>query len=1244
MLRKRETEKYRILRQLLSERILILDGAMGTMIQRHKLEEADFRGERFKDHSKDLKGDNDLLNLTRPEIIADIHHKYLQAGADIIETNTFNSTRISQADYGLEHIAYELNKSGAEIAHRVADEFMAKNPGHQCFVAGALGPTNKTASMSPDVNNPSFRTVTFQELVDAYHEQIRGLVDGGVDILLPETVFDTLNLKAAIFAIEKFFDGHNVRLPVMLSVTITDASRRTLSGQTISAFWYSVMHAKPLSVGINCALGAREMRPYLAELSKIANCYISCYPNAGLPNPLSDTGYDETPDDTSYFLKDFAQSGFLNIVGGCCGTTPEHIRAIAQKLGKFPPRKIPKLSPATRLSGLEPLKIEGDSAPFIMVGERTNVTGSPQFAKLIKADDFDGALAVARQQVENGANIIDINFDEALLDGQACMERFLKLIASEPDISRVPVMIDSSKWSVIEVGLRSVQGKSVVNSISLKEGEEKFLNQAKLVMRYGAAVVVMAFDEEGQAATKADKVRICQRAYRLLTEKVGMNPTDIIFDPNILTVATGIEEHNNYAVDFIEAVHEIKATCPGARTSGGVSNISFSFRGNNLVREAMHSAFLYHSIKAGLDMGIVNAGMLAVYEDIDKELLRLVEDVLLNRRPDATERLIEYAEKIKGKGTIKTKDESLWRSGTVNERLVHALVSGVTDYIEQDTEEARQRCEKTLDVIEGPLMDGMKVVGDLFGSGKMFLPQVVKSARVMKKAVAYLQPFMEAEKAMTENGVHSQGKFVVATVKGDVHDIGKSIVSVVLVCNNYEVIDLGVMVPCEKILNTAREVKADIIGMSGLITPSLDEMVYNASEMERQGFKIPLLIGGATTSKAHTSIKIAPQYSSVVEHVQDASLVIEVCSNLLNPEKVGAHTAEIRADQEKQRQKYAAGKGERKFVSIEEARVNRFKTDWKNLRIDVPKKLGLQVLDNIPLEEIVPFIDWSPLFWAWELKGVYPKIFENKDYGAQARELYQDAQKLLREIITRKRFHARAVISFWLANAVGDDIDVYTDESRKEVLGTFHFLRQQKEKDGDGSYYCLADFVAPEDSGREDYIAGFAVTVGHEVEAFANAFKAKNDDYSAIMVKALGDRFAEALAEMMHKKGRVIWGFGEDENLSYGDVIKEKYRGIRPAPGYPSCPDHTEKGLLWDLLDAEKNIGISLTENFAMNPPSSVSGWYFAHPESTYFHLGQIYRDQVEDYARRKDMSVEAVERWLQPNLGYERDISVKLT
>ncbi|MGH7900346.1 MAG: methionine synthase, partial [Thermodesulfobacteriota bacterium] len=1210
--------------------------AMGTMIQLHKLGELDFRGEHFKNHPRDLKGNNDLLNLTNPDIIGNIHRKYLEAGSDIIETNTFNSTRISQADYGLEGIAYELNRAGAEIARRVRDEFMRENSGRQCFVAGAIGPTNKTASISPDVNNPAYRAITFTELVEAYYEQVKGLVEGGVDILLTETVFDTLNLKAAIYAIEKFFDENNLRLPLMISVTISDASGRTLAGQTIEAFLYSVMHAKPLSIGVNCSLGAREMRPFVEELSRIAECYISCYPNAGLPNPLSDTGYDETPDVTSGFLEEFARSGFLNIVGGCCGTTPEHIRRIIQNLSNIPPRKVPKISQATRLSGLEPLKIEGEVAPFIIIGERTNVTGSPQFARLIKSEEFEGALQIARQQVENGANIIDVNFDEALLDGEACMSRFLSLIASEPDISRVPIMIDSSKWSVIEAGLRCVQGKSIVNSISLKEGEEKFIEQAKTIRRYGAAIVVMAFDEKGQGSNKADKLRICQRAYKLLTEEVGIEPSDIIFDPNVLTVATGIEEHDNYAVDFIESIREIKSTCHGARTSGGISNISFSFRGNNVVREAMHSAFLYHAIKAGLDMAIVNAGMIAIYEDIDKELLELVEDVLLNRRPDSTERLIRYAEGVKGSEKTKIKDDKAWRNGTVDERLSYALVNGIIEYIEDDTEEARRLHQRPLDVIEGPLMDGMKVVGELFGEGKMFLPQVVKSARVMKKAVSYLQPFMEAEKAVNNNS-HNRVKFVIATVKGDVHDIGKSIVSVVLSCNNFEVIDLGVMAPCDKILDTARSVNADFIGLSGLITPSLDEMIYNASEMERQSYKIPLLIGGATTSKVHTALKIAPRYGGVVEHVQDASLVVGVCNDLINPEKLEGYIYKLKEKQEEQRRIYNIGKSQRNFISIEEARSRRFQTDWKNIRVDVPQRVGLQILNEIPLKSIVPLFDWSPFFWTWDLKGVYPKIFEHKEWGSQARELFKDAQILLNDIVSNKRFRAQATICFWHANGVGDDIEVYSDESRKAPLDTFHFLRQQRVKDEDGVYYCLSDFIAPKDSGRKDYLGAFVVTAGTEVETFSNTFKENNDDYSAIIVKALGDRFAEALAEMMHKKARIIWGFGKDENLSNEELIREKYRGIRPAPGYPACPDHTENSLLWKLLQPDKHIGVTLTENFAMTPPSSVSGLYFAHPEARYFHLGQIDRDQVEDYARRKNMSVEVVEKWLQQNLGYER-------
>ncbi len=1238
MIEKTVSEKHKVLKQLLGERIVVLDGAMGTMIQSYGLGEEDFRGDRFKDHFIELRGNNDLLNLTRPELVADIHRRYLEAGADIIETNTFNSTRISQSDYGLEDLAYELSKAGAQIARQTADEFMYRYPHRRCFVAGSIGPTNKTLSISPDVNNPSFRAITFQELVDAYYEQVRGLVEGGVDILLAETVFDTLNLKAAIFAMERFFDEYPVRLPIMLSVTITDASGRTLSGQTIEAFWYSVMHAKPLSVGINCALGAGQMRPYIEELSRIADCYISCYPNAGLPNPLSETGYDEDPETTAGLLEKLAKDGLLNIVGGCCGTTPDHIRLISERLKGIPPRKIPKIPSATRLSGLEPLKIESGFAPFIMVGERTNVTGSPKFAKLIKSGDFEGALEIARQQIENGANIIDVNFDEALLDSETCMVRFLNLISSEPDIARVPVMIDSSKWSVIEAGLRSIQGKCIVNSISLKEGEEKFLEQAKLIMRYGAAVVVMAFDEKGQAVRKEDKVRICQRAYKLLTEKLGMDPSDIIFDPNVLAIATGIEEHNNYAVDFIEALKEIKSTCPGARTIGGISNISFSFRGNNVVREAMHSVFLYHAINAGLDMGIVNTGMLAVYEEIESELLQLIEDVIFNRRPDATERLIEYAEGVRGQERKQTsRSEKLWRSNGVDERLRYSIVNGIVEYVEEDILEALKIYKNPLDIIEGPLMDGMREVGDLFGAGKMFLPQVVKSARVMKKAVAYLEPFMESQKHGSGNG--KRGKFVIATVKGDVHDIGKNIVSVVLSCNGYEVIDLGVMVPAEKILGVAKEVNADFIGLSGLITPSLDEMVYVASEMERQGFKIPLLIGGATTSRTHTAVKIAPRYSGVVEHVEDASRVVGVCNSLLGGRESDGFVSEIKSAQENLRRLHSMYEQKRSFVSIEEARAKGFKTEWSKLKIDIPAKLGLTVFNEIELEEIVPYIDWSPFFWVWELKGTYPRILNHAKWGNQARQLYEDAKRFVEDIVKNKRFGVRAIIGFWPANSVGDDIEVYKDELRDEVLGVFHFLRQQRRKEGEEVYLCLADFVAPKESGYRDYLGGFVVTAGNEVEELASFYKSKHDDYSAIMIKAIGDRFAEALAEMMHKKARDLWGFGKNESLSYEEILKEKYRGIRPAPGYPACPDHTEKRLLWKLLEVELNVGVYLTESFAMSPSSSVAGWYFAHPQSRYFHVGKIGLDQVKDYARRKGMSVEEVEKWIRSNLGYRTDL-----
>ncbi len=1221
----------------LRQRILILDGAMGTMIQRYKLDEAQFRGERFKDHPVDLKGNNDLLVLTQPDIIKAIHTEYLAAGADIIETNSFSATTIAQADYQLESLAYELNKRSAEVAREAIEEFRAKHPERVCFVAGALGPTNRTLSLSPDVNNPAYRAVTFHEVAEAYYEAVCGLVDGGADILLPETTFDTLNLKAAIYAIERYFTEHGVRLPVMLSVTITDASGRTLSGQTTEAFWYSVRQAKPISVGINCALGATEMRPYIETLSRIADCAISCYPNAGLPNPLSVTGYDETPEITSGLLDDFAQSRLINIVGGCCGTTPDHIAAIARKMSQHAPRPIPTVEAATRLSGLEPLYIKPKSGLFYMVGERTNVTGSPKFAKLIKEGNFEAALAVARQQVESGANIIDVNFDEGMLDSEACMKRFLNLIASEPDIARVPVMIDSSKWSVLEAGLTCVQGKCIVNSISLKEGEEKFLEQARTIFCYGAAVVVMAFDEKGQAATRADKVRICQRAYQLLTEVVGFPPEDIIFDPNVLTVATGIEEHNSYAVDFIEAVREIKTTCPGALTSGGISNISFSFRGNNVVREAMHAAFLYHAIKAGLDMGIVNAGMLEVYEEVEPQLLVHVEDVLLNRRPDATERLLDFAERFKDQSRqAKESDKLAWRNGTVEERLSHALVKGIDEFIEIDTEEVRAKVARPLDVIEGPLMSGMKVVGNLFGEGKMFLPQVVKSARVMKKAVAYLQPFMEAEKAAQKaSDRKAQGRFLIATVKGDVHDIGKNIVAVVLACNNYEVTDLGVMVSCEEILRKAKELGADIIGLSGLITPSLDEMIHNASEMERQGFSIPLLIGGATTSKAHTAIKIAPHYHGATCHVADASLVVEVCNHLLSTERKAGYIEKLKHEQEELRERWAANLRESQLISLEEARKNRFVTDWAKVDIAEPERLGVWEHTDLKLDEIAAYIDWSPFFWTWDIKALYPKVLTHKTWGVQATELFADAQKVLEDIIRNQRFQARAVTGLWPAQSLGDDVELFVPGRPGQRLEILHFLRQQREKEAGKPAQCLADFVAPKESGRMDYLGAFAVTAGHEVDEWAAHYEKKHDDYTAIMIKAIGDRMAEAMAEMIHKKMRQVWGYGRNEQTSLEDLIKEEYRGIRPAPGYPACPDHTEKATIWKLLGVEERIGMKLTESYAMYPGSSVSGYYFSHPEADYFRVGMIDKDQMQDYAQRKRMDLASTERWLQPIKGY---------
>jgi 5-methyltetrahydrofolate--homocysteine methyltransferase len=1215
------------LEQLLKKRILIMDGAMGTMIQGFKLCEADFRGSILKDHPIDLKGNNDLLSITRPDVIKSIHKQYLEAGADIIETNTFSSTWIAQADYQLEHMVRDINFQSAKIAREAVDEFVKENPGRKCFVAGALGPTNRSASISPKIDSPDFRSITFDELQRAYHDQIEALVAGGVDIILPETTFDTLNIKAAIFAIERFHDSHHERLPVMLSVTVTDTSGRTLSGQTVEAFWISVRHARPLSVGINCALGAKDMRPYVEELSKIADCYLSCYPNAGLPNPLAPTGYDEMPNDTAGFMGEFADDGFLNIVGGCCGTTPDHIRAIRNMMVDKPPRRMPDRKPGLKISGLEPFIVSGKKAPFIMIGERTNVMGSPKFAKLVREGDFEAALRIAKQQVDSGANVIDINFDEGLLDGEACMRRFLNYIGSEPDIARVPIMIDSSKWTVIEAGLQCAQGKCIVNSISLKEGEENFLRYGRLIMRYGAAVIVMAFDEEGQAATKDRKVEICQRAYRLLTEEIGMDPDDIIFDPNVLTVATGIDEHNSYGVDFIEATRTIKLTCPGARVSGGISNVSFSFRGINKVREAMHSAFLYHAIEAGLDMGIVNAGMLDVYEEIDKELLVAVEDVLLNRNLNATENLVQLADRYKDMSSdAKTVDVQAWRSESVAGRISHALVKGLTDFIEQDVEEARLQFARPLDVIEGPLMNGMKIVGGLFGEGKMFLPQVVKSARVMKKAVGYLLPFMESVNA----GMNEVATIVLATVKGDVHDIGKNIVGVVLGCNNYRIIDLGVMVSCKVILEKAKELNANIIGLSGLITPSLDEMIHVASEMERLDYHVPLLIGGATTSKAHTAIKIAPAYTGITCHVSDASLAVGVCNTLLNPEAYSAYVKTVKEQQEELRQRHEANASTLEFIPLEAARAGGFKTTWDTQEICKPSFLGKRVYNDTDLMEIIPFIDWSPFFWAWEMKGQYPGIFKSKKWGEQATEIFTDAQNLLKTISEKKLFRPIATMGFWPANSVGDDIEIYDPENPGRVLETLHFLRQQRKKTSDEPYLSLADFVAPKSSGIVDYVGGFVVTTGVGVGKYAGEFDRQKDDYNSIMVKLLGDRIAEAFTELMHLKARTVFGYGSDQQINFDNLLSEQYRGIRPAPGYPACPDHTEKDTLWRLLDAKAATGVTLTEGYAMEPASSVSGYYFAHPDSKYFRVGRIADDQVVSYSQRKQISKTDAERILQ--------------
>ncbi|MGU3399002.1 methionine synthase [Brucellaceae bacterium D45D] len=1217
------------------ERILILDGAMGTQIQGLGFHEEHFRGERFGACDCQLQGNNDLLTLTQPKAIEEIHYAYAMAGADILETNTFSSTTIAQADYGMEEMVYELNRDGARLARRACLRAEQKD-GRRRFVAGALGPTNRTASLSPDVNNPGYRAVSFDDLRIAYAEQIRGLIDGGSDIILIETIFDTLNAKAAIFAAEEVFIEKSIRLPVMISGTITDLSGRTLSGQTPTAFWYSLRHARPFTIGLNCALGANAMRAHLAEISSIADTFVCAYPNAGLPNEFGQ--YDESPEAMAAQIEDFAREGLVNVVGGCCGSTPDHIRAIAKAVAKHKPRQPVKLEPLMRLSGLEPFTLTKD-IPFVNIGERTNVTGSARFRKLITAGDYSAALAVARDQVENGAQVIDINMDEGLIDSQKIMVEYLNLIAAEPDIARVPVMIDSSKWEVIEAGLKCIQGKGIVNSISLKEGEEAFLHHARLVRAYGAAVVVMAFDETGQADTEERKVEICARAYKILTEQVGFPPEDIIFDPNVFAVATGIEEHNNYGVDFINATRRITQNLPHAHISGGVSNLSFSFRGNEPVREAMHAVFLYHAIQVGMDMGIVNAGQLAVYDTIDAELREACEDVVLNRRDDATERLLEIAERYRGTGGKEAKTQDLsWREWSVEKRLEHALVNGITEYIEADTEEARLAAARPLHVIEGPLMAGMNVVGDLFGSGKMFLPQVVKSARVMKQAVAVLLPYMEEEKRQNGGeGRQSAGKVLMATVKGDVHDIGKNIVGVVLACNNYEIIDLGVMVPTQKILETARAENVDIIGLSGLITPSLDEMVHVASEMEREGFDIPLLIGGATTSRVHTAVKIHPRYDrGQAVYVIDASRAVGVVSNLLSPENKTDYIDGVRTEYAKVAAAHARNEANKQRLPLSRARENAVKIDWSDYQPPKPSFLGTKSFDDYDLAEIARFIDWTPFFQTWELKGRYPAILDDEKQGEAARALWNDAQNMLKKIIDEKWFTPKAVIGFWPANAVGDDIRLFTDESRKDELATFFTLRQQLGKRDGRPNVALSDFVAPEASGGQDYVGGFVVTAGIGEIAIAERFERANDDYSSILVKALADRFAEAFAELMHHRVRKeFWGYAPDENLSNDDLIHEKYAGIRPAPGYPAQPDHTEKATLFRLLDATNTTGVELTEGFAMWPGSSVSGLYIGHPESYYFGVAKVERDQVEDYASRKGMSVEEVERWLAPILNY---------
>ncbi|MGZ8247904.1 methionine synthase [Methylomagnum sp.] len=1223
-----------LFQRLLSERILFLDGAMGTMIQTYELGEADYRGQRFADWPSDLKGNNDLLCLTQPDIIRAIHDAYLEAGADILETCSFNSTRVSMADYGMEELVYELNVAAARVAREACDAMEAKTPDRPRFVAGVLGPTSRTCSISPDVNDPGYRNVHFDELVDGYVEAIGGLVEGGADLILIETVFDTLNAKAAVFAVEKWCEDHGVRLPVMISGTITDASGRTLSGQTVEAFWNSLKHAQPVSFGFNCALGAKDLRQHIEELSRIADTHVSAHPNAGLPNEFG--GYDETPEAMAKEIREWAEQGFLNIVGGCCGTSPAVIKAVHDALEHFPPRRVPVIEPQCRLSGLEPFNIGPDSL-FVNVGERTNVTGSAAFRRLIREEKYEAALDVARSQVESGAQVIDINMDEGMLDSKGAMVRFLNLIASEPDIARVPVMLDSSKWDILEAGLKCLQGKGIVNSISMKEGEEAFLHHAKLVRRYGAAVIVMAFDEVGQADTVERKVEICARAYKLLTEKLDFPPEDIIFDPNIFAVATGIEEHNRYGLDFIEAVKTIKDSLPHALISGGVSNVSFSFRGNNPVREAIHAVFLYHAIKNGMDMGIVNAGQLAIYEDIPEELRDVIEDVILARTPEATERLLAIADKYRGEGgPVEKKEDQAWRSWPVAQRLAHALVKGIDEFIETDTEEARQSFERPLHVIEGPLMDGMNVVGDLFGAGKMFLPQVVKSARVMKKSVAYLMPYMEEEKANNPSP-KSNGKILMATVKGDVHDIGKNIVGVVLQCNGFDVVDLGVMQPCDKILDAAREHKVDIIGLSGLITPSLDEMVHVAKEMERLKFDIPLMIGGATTSRAHTAVKIEPNYHAPTVYVTDASRAVGVAGSLLSDDLKDDYVAKIRAEYEDVRQRHGGRKAQAPMHELAAARANGLHGDWVHYTPPKPIFTGLRVFDGYPLRELVEYIDWTPFFHTWELAGSYPKIFNDEVVGEQARQLFADANAMLETLVEENWLKARAVIGFFPAARVGDDVVVYADETRAQTLAVLHHLRQQAVKPPGQPNYSLADFVAPAEAGVADYVGAFAVTAGEGIEAHLDRFAAQHDDYSSIMLKALADRLAEAFAECLHRRVRTeFWGYVADEHLNNAQLINEDYRGIRPAPGYPACPDHTEKATLFQLLDAEANTDITLTESFAMYPASSVSGWYFSHPASRYFNVGKLNRDQMEDYARRKGLELREVERWLAPVLAYE--------